>query len=1187
MPFANLRAMLITFDSRSAARWRRLALRQVLLEGGVPSGQYRQFERAFGASLDRPVGDFAGAATLRTFDAGLLRKLASVLEDHLDKYLDRAEGGAAPEDELVTRLRGLGLGDRLYDKTRVLGAPALERRLRIDHGFEQIGELALASAERVHPNVLEGKRRARAYLQQCIRFAELADEAARAQASVDARPLRPELGRVDAQLAALAPKVAVARPRGTHGPGETRFVPPGTLVYSEADAGGKAVPLASIDLSGGSPRIEVPHARKSDRAALVPAVVAAARRHLRSPESPQFDELVRVAGRPSWVRALAAFDEVLDADSDDEGVLHFRLWKTRRSLSIEPCVHDGCDARGRIRWAPRASLFDDSASDPDDARALRAVGPGGYGAPTSVIDQLYALLGHPRVLFGDDAQPVSVVVGRPLLRAHDTEQGGVRLELLLDGRALSPADVVDERCALVHDPDAGSLTFAELSDREHGLLRAIADFGAVLPPEARASVLPRLERIARGTEVELLGDLGGRLVPHDTRIVVQLDGARWPELSVALRARALPGADVRVPGQGSPHVRARIGDEPVQCVRDFERIVALLAVLRSVEGVVLEWKTPPVQVVGSFGSELRVAIRQKGEWFSIGADAVVDQHEVGLAVLLEAARRGQGYVEVAPGKLVQLEADLRTRLLALSDHVRARRDGALEVAFTAAPALAALTHQVDAPAAFARVLERVRDGSEPEVPAPMAEVLRPYQREGFAWLARLASWGAGGILADDMGLGKTVQAIALLLARAAEGPALVVAPTSVVGNWLSELEQFGRGLRPIDYRSAGRSAVLGKLRQGDVLVVSYDLVARDVEKFERVTFATLIVDEAQAAKNANTQRARAVRALRRDVCFALTGTPIENHLGELWSIAGIACPGLLGSWESFRARFAEPIQCRHDPPAREALQRLVRPFLLRRTKESVAPELPQLTELTRSIVFGTRERATYEAARRVALSRLVGLVDDPKGRVCALAELMRLRRLACHPRLAHVDGDVPSAKLEATLEAIDAIVEGGHRGLVFSQFVDHLAIVREALDERGIDYLYLDGSTKASERPALVQAFQSGKAPLFLISLRAGGTGLNLTAADYVLHLDPWWNPAVEDQATDRAHRIGQLRPVTVVRMVAAQTIEESVVALHARKRALAECLLDGAEAAGKLSLSELVDLVRGTPDVEGAARVA
>jgi SNF2 family DNA or RNA helicase len=400
----------------------------------------------------------------------------------------------------------------------------------------------------------------------------------------------------------------------------------------------------------------------------------------------------------------------------------------------------------------------------------------------------------------------------------------------------------------------------------------------------------------------------------------------------------------------------------------------------------------------------------------------------------------------------------------------------------------------------------------------MAQVLRPYQVEGFRWLARLAAWGVGACLADDMGLGKTLQALAVLEGRAAAGPALVLAPTSVCSNWVREAERFAPGLRPILYRAVDREQTVASLGPGDVVIASYALLVRDAERFQKIRFGTLVLDEAQAVKNAATRRARAVRDLNADWRFALTGTPVENHLGELWSLFRILSPGLLGSWDQFRERFANPIERGKDAIRREALAQVVRPFVLRRTKAQVAPELPSRTEIALPIRLSAAERRLYDDARLAAAARLGRLSEggDAEGnRFQVLAEITKLRQLACHPRLVDPESAIQSSKLERFLEVVETLREEGHRALVFSQFVKHLDLAREALDARGVRYLYLDGATPAAERDRRVDAFQAGEGELFLISLKAGGTGLNLTAA--TLRDPP--RPVVEPGGRGPGHR--------------------------------------------------------------------
>jgi SNF2 family DNA or RNA helicase len=368
----------------------------------------------------------------------------------------------------------------------------------------------------------------------------------------------------------------------------------------------------------------------------------------------------------------------------------------------------------------------------------------------------------------------------------------------------------------------------------------------------------------------------------------------------------------------------------------------------------------------------------------------------------------------------------------------------------------------------------------------------------------------------------------------------------------------------------------------DVLVASYGLLHVEIDRLAAVEWRMAVFDEAQAVKNAATKRAQACQRLRAAFRLALTGTPVENYLGELWSLFNIVNPGLLGSRERFQRRFAEPIERKNSDRNRanaalQSLRALIRPFILRRTKSAVLSELPPRTEVTLEVELPPEERAFYEALRRNALETLMRPSDRPVGprRIHILAEITRLRRACCHPGLVDPQSELPGAKLETVIDLVDELIRNNHKALVFSQFVGHLARLSAALDQRGIRYQYLDGSTAAKDRESAVASFQAGDGTLFLISLKAGGTGLNLTAADYVIHLDPWWNPAVEDQAADRAHRIGQKRPVTVYRLIVQDSIEEKILALHQHKRDLAADLLEGSEMSGRLSDDELLGLIR------------
>ncbi len=466
---------------------------------------------------------------------------------------------------------------------------------------------------------------------------------------------------------------------------------------------------------------------------------------------------------------------------------------------------------------------------------------------------------------------------------------------------------------------------------------------------------------------------------------------------------------------------------------------------------------------------------------------------------------------------------------------------------------------------FERLRERLHalDELEPHPePVGFTGELRPYQRQGLAWLHALRFLGLGGCLADDMGLGKTVQVLALLASRSGVGhrPSLVVVPRSLISNWICEAARFAPGLTMLPYHGAGRDLQRGRLEEHDVVVTTYGTLRRDLDELARVPFDLVVLDEAQAIKNVFSQTAKACRRLDAQQRLALTGTPVENHLGELGSIFGFLNPGMLGRVPGFEELLGQ----RH--PDRESLAmlgRVMRPFILRRTKQAVLPELPDKTEQILYCDLRARQQQLYDQLRdhyRAALGQRIGEVGLKRSKIQVIEALLRLRQAACHPGLVDpARGHEHSTKLEVLMRHLQEVLAEGHKALVFSQFTRFLGLLRQRLDRLGTRYQYLDGRTR--DRQAPVERFQNDpECPLFLISLKAGGFGLNLTAADYVFLLDPWWNPAVEAQAIDRTHRIGQQRPVFAYRLVARGTVEEKILELQAGKRRLADAILSAGE---------------------------
>lgn len=592
-------------------------------------------------------------------------------------------------------------------------------------------------------------------------------------------------------------------------------------------------------------------------------------------------------------------------------------------------------------------------------------------------------------------------------------------------------------------------------------------------------------------------------------------------------------------------------------------------------------KGQKLRLVGVSGADsMQVQIRKDRDWFEVSGKVTADEGTVvSFRQLLSHLRNGGGeFVELGEGEFVAITSELRSRLEAMEGLLQERGES-IQLPTLAAPAFADLIEEledVEVDDAWRSNLDRIKATADfdPALPINFTGELRDYQVTGYRWLRRLAEWGVGGCLADDMGLGKTVQALALLVARQAKGPALVIAPASVTRNWILETQKFAPGLTPKLLSTSGDLNLLDDLEAGDVLLVSYGLLTFVEDKLLQIAFSTIVLDEAQAIKNPATKRAKLIFKLEGELRIATTGTPIENHLGELWSLFRFLNPGLLGSRAMFNEKYAGPIRREGNTERAEALRKLVRPFVLRRRKEEVLKELPPKTEVNLSVELSPGEMALYEALRREAVDAIDG-ANPTAQRMIVLQQLTRLRQAACHPKLVRPNSPLPSAKLELVGQTILELLETGHKALVFSQFVRHLKLVEAWVQAAGIRYCYLDGSTPGGKRQKQVEAFQNGDAELFLISLKAGGTGLNLTAADYVLHLDPWWNPAAEDQASDRAHRIGQQRPVTVYRFVSEGTIEERILALHAEKRDLADQILEGTDAGGKLSVAEVVDLLR------------
>jgi len=619
---------------------------------------------------------------------------------------------------------------------------------------------------------------------------------------------------------------------------------------------------------------------------------------------------------------------------------------------------------------------------------------------------------------------------------------------------------------------------------------------------------------------------------------------------------------------------------------DAETALEVLLQLQKLgDFVVLKWpQGKSIKISRETGlSHAHFSVRKNNDWFSLSGDVQVDENHVieiqNLMALLSAS--SGRFIKLDDEQFIVLTNEMRQRLDDLAG-LGGRNGSQLAFHPLASWTLHDLTEgmHINAGRQWREQLKKLAETEDlhPQLPSTFQGELRDYQLGGYQWLARLAYLGAGACLADDMGLGKTVQSLALILSRAADGATLILAPTSVCNNWLKEAQRFAPTLNVFYFGSGDRQKLLDDAGPFDLIVCSYGLLQTEAERLKQKYWHTIVADEAQAIKNPATQRSRAAMALKGGFKMITTGTPIENHLGELWNVFHFINPGLLGSLNEFNARYALDIENKRDHVVQRRLKRLLQPFILRRLKRDVLTELPARTEVTLHIELSEEERHFYEALRRNALQSIEALQKQTNSggqqHLQVLAEITRLRRACCNPRLISPEVNFNSAKLQAFEELVDELIDNHHKALVFSQFVAHLAIIRELLDKKGIQYQYLDGTTSLPKRRKAVNAFQSGQGDLFLISLKAGGVGLNLTAADYVVHMDPWWNPAVEDQASDRAHRMGQKRPVTIYRLVAKDTIEDKIVALHKHKRDLADSLLADGDVSGRMSIRDMLELL-------------
>jgi SNF2 family DNA or RNA helicase len=820
---------------------------------------------------------------------------------------------------------------------------------------------------------------------------------------------------------------------------------------------------------------------------------------------------------------------------------------------------------------------------------------------------VFSLIGHPHVYHADNKEvKLELIKGEVELQIHNNP----------DGYQVTLSPFPNDKSVMLEQDSMQRFRVIAVSKKLYEISQIISEQGITIPPQAKDKLINLVKNADPDIQISTDFDDGStpEMPPVSSCCMQLLPLKEGLKCSVWTRPFGDQGPYC-IPGEGKKHIVATIENneeqQRVKTIRDLKAEIdqrnTLLDFCKMLEPDENEWvlETPEecletlstledfqrkndLRVEWPQGQTYRVShtatskqlvftIKSNQQWFEYDGEVQLDNKKsIELKTLLELFETSNGrFIEVNKGEFIALSQEFKKQL----DYLKSVSEKG-KVFHLNAGALIDMADEADAQTdqAWQDHLKKLSamKRHRPKLPTTLSAELRDYQLEGFNYLSRLNHWGVGACLADDMGLGKTVQAIALLLSQAKKGPALVVAPTSVCFNWENEFEKFSPSLNIHVLQTQERAETIDKIKKNDVLVCSYGLLIQMQEELVKKQWNLVVLDEAQAIKNPHTKRWKAAASLNANGRIALSGTPIENHLGELWSIFRFLNPGLLGSAKYFQDKFATPIERSNDLQAKHELKNIVSPYLLRRLKSDVLKELPSKTEQTILIQPSEDEIAFYDAVRTKALENIANTSANKAGtkRFTILAEITRLRQACCHSSLVESKLTIENSKITTFLRLVRNLKENNHKALVFSQFVRYLAIIQNILQKENITYQYIDGKTSPPNRKKAVTQFQSGEGDVFLLSLKAGGTGLNLTAADYVIHLDPWWNPAVEDQASDRAHRIGQERPVTIYRLVMQNSIEEKILGMHESKRDLADGLLSEGDVSAKISEKDLIAII-------------
>ncbi len=929
-------------------------------------------------------------------------------------------------------------------------------------------------------------------------------------------------------------------------------------------------------------------------------------------------------GTPKWEIWLDSLEKTLEKQSQAQAETRV-VWKVDIGREeIRPYEQKksktGKWSRGRPISLSKLKDGEYELKNEADARLLPALKEDGWHYNQYEFDYpnaLFLLAGNKNVFVKDKhITPLEIKLVQPSLNLKRYNNGSYKIELI----------PVTEHPIHFKYVSYNQVEVTRFDDKIYALGTVLSNTEGKFPDEAFSRLVDWLKKaqkivkVSGDLPVELMEDLPS--IQADSKLLIKIvpndDGGFIGECHLKPTP---PLTRLLTPAQGFEKFTEEIEDE-VYCIhRNFarekkhlEKVQSLaetldinydrdqntlnfpseLEMLRFLESgqILVENKTVEIEVLKDENNKiisylkptaLQLSLNSSSGWLNLVGDDIEidDQLSVKFADLLSFSRQDEtNFFKLSDKDYVLISQSLKRKMRQLS-FVSSPKEDEVQIHPIAALYLESVVEdgqiQANKGKGWTRKVNELKKIEEIgyAIPENLMAKLRHYQYEGFQWLCRRAEQKLGACLADDMGLGKTVQSIAVLLHRSELGPALIIAPTSVCANWQSELARFAPDLNTFNLYEETGEDLIPNLSSGDVLICSYGLLTNRIEFIEKVHFASAILDEAQAIKNPDAKRSKAAFRIQADAKWVTTGTPIENRLQELWSIFRFINPGLLGSLQLFRERFVIPIENHENQWVASQLRTIVQPFLLRRTKNEVLTDLPPKTEINRQVLLSKAEITFYETLRIKAKEELADSSSLPPGQrqIKIFSILTKLRLAACSPALVDPELDMQSSKLEALQELLDEILPVGHQVLIFSQFVKHLKIIQAQLDHHHIPYYYLDGSTAPKNRKKLIRQFEDGKCAVFLLSLKAGGTGINLTSASYVIHMDPWWNPAVEDQATDRAHRIGQNKSVTVYRLLAKNTIEEKINELHQSKRALADQIISE-QSTSKLDLEEMVEML-------------